>query len=208
MLQIVGVCKSYGEQTVLAPTDFCLGAGCCLGITGENGSGKSTLLRLLAQIERPDRGDIRFRGTSILGNREFMRRHVGYVPQSNELMGELTVRSQLKLWQSACGLRGALPEDILKLLGIDASLLKKPIRSLSGGTQRRVSIAMALLSAPDILIMDEATTGLDRTYCQNLLTWLEGYLQQGGRIIWCSHNREELDRLCGSCLRLQDGHLV
>lgn len=207
MLQIVGLCKSYDAQTVLAPIDFCLGAGCCLGITGENGSGKSTLLRLLAQVEKPDRGDIRFRGNSILGNREFMRRHVGYVPQGQELMEELTVRSQLKLWQSACGLSGPLPEDILELLGL-RPLLKKSIRSLSGGMRRRVSIAMALLNKPDILIMDEATVGLDKDYSQKLMTWLEDYLRKGGRILWCSHHQEELDRLCGSCLRLQDGHLI
>ena len=90
MLEADGICKSYYGNPVLSPVSFCLPAGCCIGITGENGSGKSTLLRLLAQIERPDRGDIRWNGESVLGNRAFLRQHLGYVPQSTELMEELT----------------------------------------------------------------------------------------------------------------------
>ena len=207
MFEIDGVSKSYYGNPVLKPIRFCVPAGCCIGITGENGSGKSTLLRLLAQIEKPDTGDIRYQGNSILGDRNFMRHQLGYVPQGNELMEDLTVHNQLKLWQSACGLTGPLPEEILDLLGIH-SMMKKRIKHLSGGMKRRVSIAMALLSSPEILIMDEATTGLDQDYCAKLLDWLENYLRRGGRIIWCSHHQEELARLCGACIRIQDGQAV
>ena len=207
MLEIDGICKSYHGNPALKPIRFCVPAGYCIGITGENGSGKSTLLRLLAQIETPDAGDIRYQGISILGDKKFMRLHVGYVPQANELMEDLTVRHQLKLWQSACGLSGPLPNDIMDLLGIKP-MLKKRICHLSGGMKRRISIAMALLGNPDILIMDEATTGLDREYREKLMDWLEGYLKRGGRMIWCSHHREELDRLCGACIQISDGKIV
>lgn len=201
MLEIQGLCKSYQGRQVLSPIRFFLPAGQCLGITGENGSGKSTLLRLLAQVERPDSGDILFQGKSVLGNRKFLRRHLGYVPQDNDLMQELTVRSQLKLWQSACGLSGPIPGELEELLGLKP-MLSARVGTLSGGMQRRVSIAMALLNEPDILIMDESTTGLDQDYCLRLLNWLEGYLSRGGRLIWCSHRKQELERLCGSCLEL------
>jgi ABC-type multidrug transport system ATPase subunit len=89
----------------------------------------------------------------------------------------------------------------MELLGIE-SMMHKQIRTLSGGMQRRVSIAMALMTNPEILIMDEATTGLDKDYCQKLLTWLEGYLSRGGRILWCSHHKQELDRLCSGILSM------
>ena len=204
MLQIDSVCKSYAGNPVLAPVSFCLPRGACLGITGENGSGKSTLLRLLAQQEKPDSGDIRYQGASVLGDRKFLRAKLGYVPQNTALMEELTVAQQLKLWQSACGLDGPLPEEVLAPMGI-APMLKKRISTLSGGMKRRVSIAMALLSGPEILIMDEATTGLDREYREALLLWLEDFLRRGGRMVWCSHHRAELDRLCGSCLRISGG---
>ena len=203
MLEIDGICKSYHGNPVLEKVSFCLPAGCCIGITGENGVGKSTLLRVIAQMERPDRGDLRCDGISILGNREFLRRHVGYVPQDADLMEELTVQGLLKLWQSACGLHEPLPEDIMAFMGIEP-MLNRRIRALSGGMKRRVSIAMALLNRPEILIMDEATAGLDKDHRQRLLTWLEGFLSRGGSVVWCSHDAEELDRLCGTFLRLGD----
>ena len=204
MLEADGICKSYYGNQVLSPVSFRLPAGCCIGITGENGSGKSTLLRLLAQIERPDRGDIRWNGTSVLGNRSFLRQHLGYVPQNTELMEELTVRQQLTLWHRACGLNGSLPREVLNLLDLEP-LLQKPIRQLSGGMKGRVSIAAALLNRPDILIMDEATAGLDSNYTHRLLDWLEAHLSRGGSILWCSHHPEELERLCNARLVLRDG---
>ena len=207
MLEIKGICKSYYGRQVLAPTDLALPSGCCMGLTGENGSGKSTLLRLLAQVERPDGGDILYRGVSVLGDRKFMRQCVGYVPQNQDLMEDLTVARQLKLWQSACDLKGPMPGDILELMGI-GPMMPARICTLSGGMQRRVSIAMALMSKPDILIMDEATTGLDKGYREDLLLWLKNYLRQGGRMIWCSHHRQELEMLCDRSLRIEDGRLL
>lgn len=201
MLEIDGICKSYYRRQVLKPIRFVLPRGYCVGIAGDNGAGKSTLLRILAQMERPDSGDVRYRGVSILGNRGFMRKSVGYVPQHPDLMEDLTVLQQLKLWRSACGLSGPLPEEPLELMGI-GPMLKSRIHTLSGGMKQRVSIAMALLSNPEILIMDEATTGLDREYRERLLVWLEEFLERGGRVIWCSHHGQELDRLCGSCLHI------
>ena len=206
MLEIDGLCKSYHGRMVLEPVRFFLPEGQCLGITGDNGSGKSTLLRLLAQVEQPDGGDVRFRGRSILGDRKFLRSSVGYVPQHTDLMQDLTVERQLQLWQSACGQKQPLSEELSTLLGIEP-MRKKKIRTLSGGMQRRVSIAMALMTDPLILIMDEATVGLDRDYRMGLLSWLEGYLARGGRLIWCSHDPEELDRLCGDRIRIRDGKM-
>ena len=206
MLEIDGLCKSYHGRTVLEPVRFFLPGGQCLGITGDNGSGKSTLLRLLAQVEQPDAGQIRFRGRSVMGDRKFMRSCVGYVPQHSDLMEDLTVKQQLELWQSACGLKKPLSQELSDLLGI-APMLDKKIRTLSGGMKRRVSIAMALMGEPELLIMDEATAGLDREYRLGLLCWLEKFLARGGRLLWCSHDPEELDRLCGDRIRIRDGKL-
>ena len=119
MLEVRQLCKSYGGRQVLAPISFALPPGQCLGLAGSNGSGKSTLLRLLAQIQRPDSGDVLFQGRSVLGDRQFLRRQLGYVPQSPELARELTVRQQLSLWQRACGLSGPLPQDVLELMGLE-----------------------------------------------------------------------------------------
>ena len=207
MLEVRQLCKSYGGRQVLASICFMLPPGQCLGLAGSNGSGKSTLLRLIAQIQRPDSGDILFQGRSVMGDRSFLRRQLGYVPQSSQLARELTVRQQLALWQSACDLSGPLPPDILELLGLEP-LLPMPVRALSGGMAQRVSIAMALLSRPRVLLMDEATSGLDQEYVPRLLDWLERYVAGGGSLVWCSHHPAELDRLCGAVLRLADGQLI
>ena len=207
MLEIRQLRKSYGGRQALLPISFFLPPGQCLGLAGHNGSGKSTLLRLIAQIERPDGGDVRYEGKSVLGDRRFLRGALGYVPQRPELARELTVKQQLELWQAACGLSGPLPEDIAALLGLE-SLLQKPIRSLSGGMAQRVNIALALLARPKVLLMDEATSGLDQEYVPKLLDWLEAYLAAGGSLIWCSHHQAELERLCGAVLTLEEGRLV
>lgn len=208
MLEIRQLCKSYGGRRVLCPVNFVLPPGQCLGLAGHNGSGKSTLLRLIAQIERPDGGDVLYEGRSVLGNRQFLRGMLGYVPQSAELARELTVKQQLRLWQAACGLSGPLPGDVLDLLGLEP-LLKAPIRTLSGGMAQRVSIALALLNRPRVLLMDEAASGLDGGYVPRLLDWLEGtYLPGGGSLIWCSHHPEELSRLCGAVLTLEEGRMA
>jgi len=208
VLEIRQLCKSYGGRQVLCPVSFVLPPGQCLGLAGHNGSGKSTLLRLIAQIERPDGGDVLYEGRSVLGNRQFLRKMLGYVPQSAELARELTVRQQLRLWQAACGLSGPFPEDVLDLLGLEP-LLKASIRTLSGGMAQRVSIALALLNRPRVLLMDEAASGLDGGYVPRLLDWLEGtYLPGGGSLIWCSHHPEELERLCGAVLTLEEGRMA
>lgn len=207
MLEVRQLCKSYGGRQVLAPASFVLPPGQCLGLAGSNGSGKSTLLRLIAQIERADGGDVLYQGRSILGDRLFLRSALGYVPQSAELARELTVRQQLVLWQAACGLSGPLPAGIMELMGLEP-LLNQPIRALSGGMAQRVSIALGLLAQPRVLLMDEATSGLDQGYVPQLLDWLEGFVSGGGSLVWCSHHQSELDRLCGAVLRLEEGRCV
>lgn len=207
MLEVRQLCRSYGGRQALAPVSFVLPPGQCLGLAGSNGSGKSTLLRLIAQIEKPDSGDVLFEGRSVLGDRKFLRRQLGYVPQSAELARELTVKQQLHLWQAACEASGPLPGEILELLGLEP-LLKKPVRALSGGMAQRLSIALALLSRPRVLLMDEATSGLDGSYVPQLLDWLERFVAGGGSLVWCSHHPEELERLCGAVLRLEHGRLT
>ena len=201
MLLAREISKAYHHRQILDSVSFALPAGHCLGVTGENGSGKSTLLSILAQVNTPDSGDILYRGRSILGDRAFLRQHLGYVPQSCDLLEDLTAMQQLQLWQSACGCREKLPGDVAEML-LFRELEKVKIGEMSGGMQRRVSIALALCTNPEILVMDEATTGLDSRFRENLLTYLEDYLKRGGRILWCSHLPEENRRLCGTVLPL------
>ncbi|MBQ3497424.1 MAG: ABC transporter ATP-binding protein [Oscillospiraceae bacterium] len=205
MLRAEGLCKTYGGRDALRGVTFGVPAGCALALMGENGSGKSTLLRLLSGMERPDSGGIYYKGSSVLGDRAFLRRHVGYVPQEPMLDGALTVAQQLALWSAACGCTRDAESEAL--FGIEP-LFSCRVRTLSGGEAQRVSIAMALQSKPDILLMDEATSGLDDTHVEALMRWLESHLARGGALVWATHRMEEVRRLCTVGVRLKDGQIV
>jgi len=116
MLLAQEITKSYHHRKILDRISFALPAGHCLGIAGENGSGKSTLLSILAQVSSPDAGDIVYRGRSILGDRTFLRQHLGYVPQHCDLFPDLTALQQLRLWQSGFGCRDPLPADVARII--------------------------------------------------------------------------------------------
>ena len=130
MFIVRDITKAYHGRSVLEAVSFALPAGHCLGVTGENGAGKSTLLRILAQVDAPDRGDILFGGRSVLGDKQFLRKSLGYVPQNCDLLPDLTAGQQLRLWQAACGCRGPLPGDVAELL--DFPELEKVILSECG----------------------------------------------------------------------------
>ena len=108
MLQAVELCKRYGTRTVLAGVSFAVPPGECLGLCGPNGSGKSTLLRLLAQTEAPDSGQVLWQGKNVRGDRDFLRRKLGYVPQQDALPPDATTDEVLRLWRGLCGLRGPM----------------------------------------------------------------------------------------------------
>jgi ABC-2 type transport system ATP-binding protein len=205
VLEAVGLCKSYGAREALSPVSFRLEGGSGLALTGENGSGKSTLLRLLAQIEKPDAGDMLFNGKSVLGNRAFLRKNVGYVPQEPALDVELTVAAQLRVWAAACGCRrDARSENLLGL----GELLRQKIGELSGGQARRVSIALAMMNSPRLLLLDEAFTGLDETYSEALGGALYEFVGAGGILVCATHRPEEAATFCKYGITLREGRAV
>lgn len=206
-LEVEALCKSYHGRQVLAPLSFTLPRGECLSVVGTNGSGKSTLLRMVAQVQKPDSGRVLYDGHDVRGDPRFVRRCLGYVPQEDAVSEELTVKEQLDLWRAACGLRGPVPDDVTALLGLE-QLFRSRIGDLSGGQRRRVSIAMALSTQPAVLVMDEATSGLDEAYRDALLGFVYAFLRTGGSVLWCTHRGEELGTLGGRCLRLEEGRAI
>lgn len=204
MLEVREIYKSFGEAAVLCGASLCLKPGECLGLIGRNGCGKSTLLRIVAQVMRPDRGEILCSGVSVLGDRCFLRTRLGYVPQEDALCEFLTARQQLELWCSAVG--GA-DSSVTELLDID-EIAKKPVSQLSGGQRKRLSIAMALQNRPEYLIMDEAFSALDTVYRERLSQYLADRCAAGTSVLWCSHDAGELEKMCHRCCTLSGGVIV
>lgn len=209
MLEAVGISKTYRGKTVLSSSAFSLEPGELLGIAGHNGSGKTTLLSIVAQVTKPDSGDIREDGVSVMGRRNFLRRSLGYIPQQNWLLPDLTVQETLRFWQRTYGMSGPLwgASSVCSLLGLEP-LAKKRVGTLSGGMQKRVSTALALMHNPRYLLMDEALPALDRHYRSLLLHWIANFRQGGGSVIYCSHETEDLRVLCDRILILQEGKTV
>ena len=175
MIEIRDIKKKYGRCPVLNGVSLTIERGSCVGIIGSNGSGKSTLLEILAGVIRPDTGA--FLVDEKMAWAKQIRKKIGYVPQANPLMEELTAWDNICLWNEKADLKQALGEDgALHMLGVD-QYLKKPIYKMSGGMKKRVSIASALISKPEILLLDEPSAALDlegkeRLDEEKILPWI------------------------------------
>jgi len=205
VLEAVGLEKRYGSKVFLNDLSVHLFPGETLGLVGHNGSGKSTLLSILAQTSKPDAGALRSHGRSVLGDRAFLRQHVGYVPQQPGLPGDLKVERIVRYWQSLCQAEdeGAYQDAVMRM-GLSA-LLSKRASQLSGGQKQRVSIALAILNRPKLLLLDEAMSALDVEYRAVLSEYIRMCVSDGGAVILCSHMREEIARYCDRVLMLRGG---
>lgn len=208
ILEAIGLTKHFRKKLALNSISFQLYQGECLGIAGHNGSGKSTLLSLISQTRTPDSGEILYRGKNVLGDRAFLRKNMGYIPQEDGLLEDLTVAETLHAWQSLGESEDhdALNEAIWRM-GI-GDFVHKRIGDLSGGMKKRVSIAIALLNRPNILIMDEVSNALDRQFGKALETLIADFTKQGGSVLYCSHQQEDLLQFCDRLLILQGSNAV
>lgn len=198
--------KSYGKKNVLKDVSFSVSGGQCLGILGGNGSGKSTLLSILAGVLSADGGCVFADEINVLADRQTGSKWIGYVPQGTPLMEELTAWDNLRLWYDRAELEKELDNGILSVLGI-RDFLKVPVRKLSGGMRKRLSIGCAMAGRPPILLLDEPTAALDIACKQNIMAYLTRYKNAGGILVLTTHDASELS-LCDQCGILKNGVLT
>lgn len=207
MLEVTGIEKTYKKRQILRGVTFTAGAGQCVGIAGGNGCGKTTLLSILAGVNRPDRGSVRFDGAEAVGKRREFEKNAAYVPQENPLIPELTARDNLLLWFK--GDKRRMEEDLCTGVGAALDLtafLDIPAGKLSGGQKKRLSIASALSNKAPVLILDEPGAALDLAAKEEILRYVKTYLSDGGCVILTSHEMAEL-ALCTKLYILKDGRL-
>lgn len=205
-MEVKGIVKNYRKKTVLRDVSFLATAGQCIGIFGGNGSGKSTLLSVLAGIQKADSGSFLWEGKELFAKRELRERLVGYVPQGTPLLEELTAWDNLRLWYDKDKLRQELQNGTLAMLGIP-EFLKTPVRKMSGGMRKRLTIGCAIANQPKILLLDEPSAALDLVCKEKIADYLKVYKKQGGIIILVTHDVQEME-LCDLCYILKDGVLV
>ncbi len=205
-MKIEHIKKNYKNKQVLKNITFSVEEGSCVGILGGNGSGKSTLLSILAGVLHAQEGSFLWEGTDLFTRETLRTTLVGYVPQGNPLIGELTGWDNLLLWYDKDTLKKELQEGVLAILGI-SEFMKLPVGKMSGGMQKRLSIGCAVAHKPRILLLDEPSAALDFICKERIYNYLQEFKQQGGRVILATHDLQELD-LCDKLFILKDGTLI
>ncbi len=204
-IEVKNIRKSYGKQEVLKGISFSLEGGGCVGILGKNGCGKSTLLSILAGVQRCDSGEFLIDGHPLFSHPADLRRNVGYVPQGTPLIEELTARDNLLLWYTKAEIERELSDGVLRMLGI-GEFLKTPVKKMSGGMKKRLSIGCAMQTRPPVLLLDEPCAALDIECKESILSYLRGYKSRGGALVLISHDPMELD-ICDECKIMRGGVL-
>ncbi|MGF6262299.1 nodulation factor ABC transporter ATP-binding protein NodI [Paraburkholderia youngii] len=203
--------KNYGERTVVDGLSFHVNTGECFGLLGPNGAGKTTTLRMLLGIAAPDAGAIRLCGEPIPDRARLARSRVGVVPQFDNLDPDFTVRENLLVFGRYFGLSAAQCRAAVPGLLEFARLENKAdarVSELSGGMKRRLTLARALINDPDVLIMDEPTTGLDPQARHLIWERLRSLLARGKTILLTTHFMEEAERLCHRLCVIEEGRKI
>ena len=210
-LAIRDVRKSFGEHEVVRGISLELAAGECFGLLGPNGAGKTTTLRLCLGLTAPDSGSITLAGLPVPASAREARRRLGVVPQTDNLDPDFTVAENLLVYGRYFGLddrriRARVP-DLLDFAGLGGKGDAR-IQSLSGGMKRRLAVARALVSDPDIVFLDEPTTGLDPQARHLIWDRLKQLTASGKTLLLTTHFMDEAERLCDRIAVMDRGTIV
>ena len=208
MLEFDGLHKSFGEVRVLEGVGFTVAPGSMFGFCGSNGAGKTTTMRIAMGLVRPDAGEVRWQGRPM---DQSSRRRVGYMPEERGLYPKMKVGEQVAYFARLHGLDGAAATkasaDWVERLGLGPRR-DEQVEKLSLGNQQRVQLAAALVSRPEVLILDEPFSGLDPVGVDSLADALLGQVREGVPVIFSSHQLDLVERLCDSVGILARGRMV
>lgn len=203
--------KSYSGRPVVDSIDFAVPSGSCFGFLGPNGAGKTTTMRMIYGLTNPDSGRLEVLGEEVEGSRRQMKSRIGVVPQETNIDNELDLREGLIVQAGYFGIRGGRAatraDELLEFALLADRATSKP-RELSGGMKRRLLISRALVASPDLVVLDEPTTGLDPQ--ARLAVWdsLETLRKEGVTLVITTHYMEEAERLCDSLVIMDEGKIV
>jgi Nod factor-specific ABC transporter ATP-binding protein NodI len=207
-LRASGLRKSFGALEVVAGVSLSVEPGECFGLLGPNGAGKTTSLKLCLGLIEPDAGEIELLGEPVPRRAREARRRVGVVPQFDNLDPDFTVSENLLVYGRYFGMREreirARVPELLEFAGL-AGRADAKISALSGGMKRRLTLARALVNDPQIVFMDEPTTGLDPQARHLIWERLRRLTQQGKTLLLTTHFMEEAERLCNRLAIMDHG---
>jgi lipooligosaccharide transport system ATP-binding protein len=210
-LRVRALRKTYGANVVVNGIDLDLKPGECFGLLGPNGAGKTTTLRLCLGLTEPDSGEISVLDVPVPQEARRARTRIGVVPQMDNLDPDFTIRENLQIYGryfdlSAAEVDARIPA-LLEFAGL-ASRGNDNIRALSGGMKRRLTLARALINDPDLIFLDEPTTGLDPQARHLIWQRLRQLVAQGKTIFLTTHFMDEAERLCSRLAVMDHGRMI
>jgi ABC-2 type transport system ATP-binding protein len=205
-IEVQNVSKKYGSQRVLNQVSFKLHPGEIVGFLGPNGAGKSTLMKIITTFIKKNEGEVIVNGYDVDNEPMAVKRSVGYLPEHNPLYLEMYVREYLEFNASIYSTNIDRINEVIKLVGLRTESHKK-IGQLSKGYRQRVGLAAALLHDPEVLILDEPTTGLD----PNQLVEIRNLIKKIGEtktVLLSTHIMQEVEALCDRVIIINKGEIV
>jgi ABC-2 type transport system ATP-binding protein len=205
-LRCRGLVKRYEDVTAVAGLDLEVRRGECFGLLGPNGAGKTTTIEVLEGLLAPDEGEVEVLGMRWDRHERELRERLGIQLQETLLSEKLSVAEQLRLFRSFYR-RGRSVEDVLALVELEGKR-DAWFGKLSGGQKQRLAVACALVSDPELLFLDEPTTGLDPQSRRQLWSVLERFRAQGGTILLTTHYMDEAEMLCDRVAIVDRGRVI
>ena len=205
-IEVQNISKSYGAQKALDNVSFSIKKGEIVGFLGPNGAGKSTLMKILTTYINADEGSAAVNGNDVNEAQILVQKSVGYLPEHNPLYLDLYVREYLAFNADVYKVAKTRIEEVIELTGL-ASESHKKIGQLSKGYRQRVGLATALLHNPDVLILDEPTTGLD----PNQLVEIRNVIKNVGKdktVFLSTHIMQEVEAICDRVIIIDNGKIV
>lgn len=205
-IEVQQLSKFYGEQKALNEITFSIGSGEVVGLLGPNGAGKSTLMRILTTYMDPSEGKATLNGYDILSSPMDVKKSVGYLPENNPLYADLYVKEYLGFHCRMHKISKSRIAEVIGQVGL-GDHQKKKISQLSKGYRQRVGLAAALLHDPEVLVLDEPTTGLD----PNQLVEIRELIKKIGKtktVLLSTHIMQEVEAMCDRVIIINKGNLV
>jgi len=203
IMEVNGLLKNYGKVEAVRGISFSIDEGICFGLLGPNGAGKTTTIEMMEGILTPDSGTVLFRGKPI-GHR--FREKVGIQFQNTALPEYITVRETLELFRAFYPEPRTL-DEVVELCSL-GDILARDNRKLSGGQRQRMLLGIALIPRPEMLFLDEPTTGLDPQARRNFWTMIEGIKKENTTILLTTHYMDEAEELCDRVAIVDQGRII
>jgi lipooligosaccharide transport system ATP-binding protein len=203
--------KRFGDRLAVDQLDLTVPRGVCYGLLGPNGAGKTTTLRMVYGVTRPSAGSIRVFGIDVSRDPRAVRARLGVTLQENVLIEALPPEENLRVFGRYHLIRepelSKRVEELMNLLEL-RSHAGVPVKALSGGFQRRLAIALSLMNRPELLVLDEPTTGLDPAVRQALWSRIRQLRAGGTTILLTTHYMDEAERLCETVAIISEGRVI